>query len=295
VTRWLVTGAGGQLGGELVRVLADRPDVEVTGLDRRSLDVADARAVTAAVASIEPDVVVHAAAYTAVDDAEAHPDQAWLVNVNGAAHVAAACARTGARLVHLSTDYVFAGDAEEPYAEDAPCAPVNVYGRTKLAGEQSVVALAPDAFVVRTSWLYGGDGPSFVRTMVRLEREQATVRVVADQHGSPTRVQDLAVGLVALGAAAVAHAVEPGVYHCTNAGATTWYGLARAVFEEVGADPDRVRPTDTASVPRPAPRPRYSVLSHRRWHEAGLPAMRPWRPALHDALRDPLGPRRAPD
>jgi dTDP-4-dehydrorhamnose reductase len=277
MTRWLITGAGGQLGAELLRVLANR---DVVGLKRADLDVADEAAVRDALTEHKPDVVINAAAYTAVDPAEADEAGATLGNVTGPRNLAAATSKTGARLVHVSTDYVFAGDADSPYDEDSPTDPQSVYGRTKRAGELAVLEQHPGAYVVRTAWVYGAEGANFVKTMVRLERERDVVSVVNDQRGSPTWSRDLAGGLVAIGGSAA----EPGIYHCTNAGETTWFGLAQAIFEELGADPGRVSPTTTEAFPRPAPRPAYSVLGNRRWRAANLPAMPHWRDALRAAF-----------
>jgi len=197
------------------------------------------------------------------------------------AALAAACAAAGARLVHVSTDYVFAGDATEPYTEDSPTAPVNAYGRGKLAGERAVLATLPESgYVVRTAWLYGATGKNFVRTMLHLAAERDFVEVVDDQVGQPTWSRDLAERLVAL-----ADGDAPaGVYHGTASGRTSWHGLAAAVFEEAGHDPARVRTTTSAAFVRPAARPAFSVLGHERWAAAGLAPMRPWRAMLHDMV-----------
>ncbi len=280
--RLLVAGAGGQLGADLLRVLAGSPH-ETVGLARAELDVTDPAAVEKAVLDVRPDVVLNAAAYTAVDAAEADEAAAAAVNADAPAHLARACALHGGRLLHVSTDYVFDGAATTPYEVDAPVGPRSAYGRTKLAGEVAVRRLLPErSWVVRTAWVYGETGGNFVKTVVRLAGERETLDVVDDQRGSPTWSRDLAAGLVALAGSAAA----PGVYHCTNAGGTTWYGLARAVFAEIGADPDRVRPTGTGAFPRPAPRPAYSVLSDAAWRAAGLPGLRPWDRALHAAFAE---------
>ena len=198
MTRWLVTGAGGMLGTDMVAVLTSRGE-PVTGMNRAGLDVTDAAAVTDAIARCRPDVVVNCAAWTAVDDAEASEEQALAVNAGGAANLAAACAGLGARLVQVSTDYVFAGDAGRPYAENDVPAPRTAYGRTKLAGERAVLDRLPESgFVVRTAWLYGAHGPSFVGTMIKLEDRRPTVDVVDDQHGQPTWTVDVARQIVAL-------------------------------------------------------------------------------------------------
>jgi dTDP-4-dehydrorhamnose reductase len=278
VTRWLVTGAGGMLGRDLVAVLAG---AEVTALDRTALDITDPAAVTDAVAG--HGLVLNAAAWTDVDGAERHEAAATAVNGTAVAGLAAACARTGAVLLHVSTDYVFSGDAASPYAEETPTSPINAYGRSKLAGERAVLAYAK-GYVVRTAWLYSMHGRNFVTTMLRLAGERECLDVVDDQRGQPTWSFALAGRLVELGRAALAGTAPPGPYHGTAAGETTWFGLARAVFQRAGLDPARIRPTTSAAYARPAPRPAYSVLGHARWAAAGLPAMRPWREMLDLAL-----------
>jgi len=203
------------------------------------------------------------------------------VNATGPAVLAAAIARNGGRLVHVSTDYVFAGEGTRPYEVDDAPDPRSAYGRTKLAGERAVRELLPDAsYVVRTAWVYGGTGANFVKTMVRLEGERESVSVVDDQRGSPTWSADLARALVELARSSA----TPGVYHCTGTGDTTWFGFTQAIFGELGADPARVLPTTTDAFPRPAPRPAYSVLSDAAWRAAGLTPMPGWRDALHTAF-----------
>jgi dTDP-4-dehydrorhamnose reductase len=285
VTRWLVLGAGGMLGRDLVSVLSATGD-ELTAAGRPDLDITDPTAVKAAVAG--HDVAVNAAAWTDVDGAEVAEAAATAVNGTGARHVAAACAATGARLLHVSTDYVFPGHGDgaagEPYPEDAPTDPVNAYGRSKLAGEEAVRALLPDAgYVVRTAWLYGRHGRNFVTTMLRLAADRETVDVVDDQRGQPTWSYALAEQLVALGRAALAGTAPAGAYHGTAGGETTWFGLARAVFEDAGLDPARVRPTTSAAFVRPARRPAFSVLGHGRWAAAGLAPLPHWRTMLASA------------
>ncbi len=225
--RWLITGANGQLGTDLQRVLADRPEAQVTALGSRDLDITQSAAVQAVVAEVRPDVIVNAAAYTAVDAAEEDEDAAYLVNAAGPGILAAAAARAGARLIHVSTDYVFAGDGERPYEVDDPTGPKGAYGRTKLAGEVAVRELHPDdSYVVRTAWVYGATGANFVKTMARLERDRETVSVVDDQRGSPTWSADLARALVELAGSDA----PAGIYHCTNSGDTTWFGFTQAIF-----------------------------------------------------------------
>jgi dTDP-4-dehydrorhamnose reductase len=270
--RYLIAGAAGMLGQDLQKALAGR---EVTALSRAQLDVTDRDAVLAAVAG--HDVVLNASAYTKVDDAETHEDEAYAINALGTENLAVAAARHGARLVSVSTDYVFDGHATEPYAEDSLRDPINAYGRTKAAGEELALAAHPDGtYVVRTAWLYGAGGPNFAKTMVKLADSHETVSVVDDQLGQPTWTGDLAARIVEL----LDADAPAGIYHGTNSGEATWYGFARAVFAQAGLDPERVKPTDSATFVRPAPRPSYSVLGHDAWAKAGLPPMRPWEDAL---------------
>ena len=280
MSRWLIAGAGGMLGRDLTAALqADGEDV--IGLTRQDLDVTDERAVRDVLRDRRPDVVVNCAAWTAVDDAEAHEDEALGVNGRGPAHLAAGCAAGGSLLVHVSTDYVFRGDARRPYSEHDPADPRTAYGRTKLAGEQAVLKVLPETgYVVRTAWLYGAHGPNFVRTMIRLERERPSVDVVADQRGQPTWAADVGGQVIAL----VRSRPAAGVYHATSSGEATWFELAREVFRLLGADPGRVRATTTGAFPRPAPRPAYSVLGHDGWAGAGIEPIGDWRPALRRAF-----------
>lgn len=286
MTRWLVAGAGGMLGRDLTAVLSATPGARVTAAGRAALDVTDPGAADAAVTG--HDVVVNAAGWTDVDAAETDEAAATRVNAGGAANLAAACARHGAVLLQVSTDYVFPGTparTPRPYAENDPTGPANAYGRGKLAGEQAVERLLPGrGFVVRTAWLYGAHGRSFVRTMLDLAERRPHVEVVDDQVGQPTWSRALAGRLGALGEAALAGAAPAGVYHATAAGQVSWYGLARAVFELAGLDPERVRPTTSDRFPRPAPRPAYSVLGHDGWARARMGPMTAWRDQLAAAL-----------
>jgi dTDP-4-dehydrorhamnose reductase len=284
VTRWLITGAGGMLGRDLVSAL-DRDGHDVTGLAHRDLDVTDAAAVRAALRQHRPDIVVNCAAWTRVDDAETHEEEALAVNRHGAAHVAAACADSGARLVQISSDYVFGGDTRRPYTEADDARPRTAYGRTKLAGEQAVLRQLPGTgYVVRTAWLYGAHGPNFVRTIIRLERERPDVDVVDDQLGQPTWTVDLAHGIIALERSQAA----AGVYHASSSGSVTWFGLAREIFGLLGADPARVRPITTAQYPSPAPRPACSVLGNDAWAAADIEPLPHWQVALRRAFPDLL-------
>ncbi|GIF76042.1 dTDP-4-dehydrorhamnose reductase [Asanoa siamensis] len=279
MTKVLVTGAGGMLGSDLLAVLAATPSFTVTAARRADLDLTDPAAVAAAVPG--HDVVINAAAWTDVDGAETAEDAATLLNGGAVASLASACAASGARLLHVSTDYVLSGSASSPYPESAPTAPINAYGRSKLVGEQAVLSLLPTSgYVVRTAWLYGEHGRNFAATMLRLAASRETVDVVDDQRGQPTWSLALARQLVALASSSA----PAGVYHGTAAGETTWFGFAQAVFSLAGLDPERVRPTTSAAFVRPAARPAYSVLGHDRWAAAGLAPMADWREALADAV-----------
>ncbi|MFC5006661.1 dTDP-4-dehydrorhamnose reductase [Dactylosporangium cerinum] len=279
MTRYLVTGAGGMLGQDLLEALAGRP---VTALKRADLDITDPHAAHAVIAG--HDVVFNAAAWTDVDGAETAYESALAVNGTGVTVLAQACRAHGARLVHVSTDYVFDGSGTAPYAEDAPTAPLNAYGHSKLFGETSVLTTLPSSgYVVRTAWLYGAQGRNFVKTMLRLAATREFLDVVDDQLGQPTWSRDLAERLVAL-----ADSDAPaGIYHGTASGQTTWHGLAQAVFSLSGLDPARVRRTTSAAYVTPAARPSYSVLGHDRWAAAGMAPMRDWHTMLTAALRDP--------
>ncbi len=285
--RWLITGAGGLLGRDLVTVLAQSGQ-QVTALTRGELDITDAAAAAAAVRALGPGIVVNCAAWTAVDDAELDEDLALRVNGQGAANLAAACAGTGARLIQVSTDYVFDGDASQPYQESAAPGPRTAYGRTKLAGERAVRELLPQhGYVLRTAWLYGAHGPNFVRTMIRLERERPVVEVVDDQHGQPTWAADVARQIITLARSGA----PAGIYHATSSGATTWCGLAREIFRLAGADEARVQPVSSREYQRPAPRPAYSVLGHAAWARAGLAPIGGWQDSLRRAFPTLVGKR----
>lgn len=275
MTRYLITGASGMLGRDLQSALAGR---EVTALSRADLDVTDLSAVTHAVAG--HDAIINAAAYTKVDDAETNEDDAYAVNAVGARNLALAASAHSAKLVQVSTDYVFNGNATEPYREDTARDPISAYGRTKAAGEEFVLAENPaGGYIVRTAWLYGEHGPNFAKTMLRLAASHDTVSVVNDQLGQPTWTADLARQIVAL----LDADAPAGIYHGTNSGQASWFDFARAVFAAAGLDPERVTPTDSASFVRPAPRPSYSVLAHDGWRAAGIQPMRRWEEALSAA------------
>lgn len=289
----LVPGGSGQLGFELGRVLGARGDCLVRTPGSADLDVTDPHSAAAAVeeftrAAAEfglPPVVVNAAAWTAVDAAEGDEERAAEVNARGAERLARACAEHDVPLLHVSTDYVFSGTASEPYEPEDHPDPRTAYGRTKLGGERAVLASGARAWVVRTAWVYGAAGANFVKTMARLESERPELSVVDDQVGAPTWAADLAAGLVELAERVTAGSgPQHRVLHRTNSGRTSWFEFARAVFTELGADPERVRPCSSAEFPRPAPRPAWSVLSGAAWLHEGLAPARPWREALAAAF-----------
>ena len=264
------------LGRDLQEALAGR---DVTALGRADLDITDLESVRAAVAG--HDVIVNCAAYTKVDDAEAHEDAAYAVNATGAGNLAIAASENGARLVQVSTDYVFNGSAQAPYGETDAHDPISAYGRTKAAGERLALELNPGAtYIVRTAWLYGAHGPNFAKTMLSLAASKDSWAVVDDQIGQPTWSSDLAEQIVAL----VDSEAPAGIFHGTNAGQASWFEFARAILEATGLDPERVTPTDSSAFVRPAPRPSYSVLAHDSWAAAGLSPMRDWREALTAAV-----------
>lgn len=281
---WLVTGAGGMLGQDLVIHLLSQGE-NAAGYSRSDLDITDAVAVRTTLRQRKPAVVVNCAAWTAVDDAEAHEEAACLVNGRAVTGLAAACADHGIMLVQVSTDYVFDGRARLPYGESDLPSPRTAYGRGKLLGEQAVrTQLGGSGYVVRTAWLYGAHGPNFVRTMIELERRQHVLDVVDDQYGQPSWTVDVAGQIIAL-----IHSGAPsGIYHATSSGATTWFGLARQVFGLLGADQARVRATTSSAYPRPAPRPHYSVLGHDAWAKANLEPIGDWRYSLERAFPELL-------
>jgi dTDP-4-dehydrorhamnose reductase len=270
--RVLVTGGGGQLAADLSATWAD---AETLAPPRAELDVTDAAAVDAAVAAFRPDLVLHAAAFTNVDGAEADPDGAHAVNADGSRHVARAARRAGARLVAYSTDYVFEGSADEGYVESDPTGPRSVYGASKLAGELAVREEHADAYVVRTAWVFAPRGRNFVRTMLRLGREQDVLRVVDDQHGCPTYAGHLAVATRRL-----LDACPPGTYHLAGGGACSWFELTQAIVADAGLDA-RVEPISSAELDRPAPRPACSILCSEHACTPGLPH---WREGLRACL-----------
>jgi dTDP-4-dehydrorhamnose reductase len=270
-----IVGAGGMLGGALVRELEDFP---VSAGTRETADLTRPETLEA---FITPgSIVINAAAYTQVDAAEEERDAAFATNAAGVANLATIAKAKNARVIHVSTDYVFDGVAREPYGEDSPTNPATVYGASKLAGEKFLRETLPDgSVIVRTAWLYGVPGSSFPATILRAAQTRDTLQVVTDQIGQPTWTRDVARLIRSL----LESSVTSGVFHATNAGQASWWEFARRLFELAGWDPDRVLPTTSETFVRPAPRPAWSVLGHGNWEKNGLLAPRHWREALDEA------------
>ncbi len=276
--RIAVTGAGGQLGRDVVRTLSESH--ETHGFGRDELDVANLDQTRRIVQAVRPEAIIHCAAYTAVDLAESEEDAAYRVNAVGTRNVALAAGDVGAKICYISTDYVFDGKAAAPYREYDSTNPQSVYGKSKRAGEQLVQTLSAKYFIVRTSWVYGAHGNNFVKTMLRLAGERDRLKVVDDQKGSPTYTVDLSRFLAQL-----IVTDRYGIYHATNAGVCSWFEFARAIFEEAGAAVE-VEPCATEEFPRPAPRPLYSALDRQSIRTNGFPDLRPWREALKECIQE---------
>ena len=284
--RVLVTGSLGQLGRDLVDMLSGIYDV--TGVDIDELDITDRKAALSLVVSRQPDVLIHAAAYTDVDGCESNRDQAFAVNADGTHNLALACRETGARMIYYSTDYVFAGAADRPYTEDDTPDPVTIYGQSKLAGEKSVAEVLDDFAVVRIAWVYGKHGRNFPKTMIRIGGEQlkkaesgemtAPLKVVDDQFGNPTWTEE-----IVRQTHKIIESDMRGIVHATSEGETSWFGFARDIFAAMKM-PVKTVPCTTEEFPRPAPRPMRSSLENSRLKTAGLNLMRDYREALREFL-----------
>ena len=260
IVRVLIFGRVGQVGTALAELLPGR--AQTLFLDQPEIDLSIPGDVRKPILQFQPAVVINAAAYTAVDKAESEPEVAHAINATAPGLMAGTCEEIGAALVHYSTDYVFDGSAGRPYTENAGVAPRSAYGRTKLAGERAVMAATDRYVILRTAWLYSHVGHNFLKTMLRLAETQSSVRVVADQTGSPTYAWDLAQATVSVvNALATGRDDAYGLYHATNAGVTTWHGFASRIFQLAGHENMQVEPITTDEYPTPAPRPAYSVLS----------------------------------
>lgn len=274
----LVTGANGQLGQDTVKVFGINH--EVYGFGRDQLDITKERQCLDVLESLKPDVVIHSAAYTAVDLAETEEDTAYTINAIGTRNLTVASEKVGAKLCYISTDYVFDGTGTKPYREYDNTNPQSVYGKSKRAGELLVQTLSSKYFIVRTSWVYGLYGANFVKTMLKLAQDRDTLRVVNDQFGSPTYTVDLANFLEQL-----IQTERYGIYHASNSGVCTWFDFASAIFEESGKQME-VIPCSTEEFPRPAPRPSYSAMEHLAIRTNGFEDLRPWREGLKAFLEE---------
>ena len=284
----LVLGAGGQVGHELCR-LAWPADYRLAAFDRAEIDITRQESVTAAVHRERPDIVINAAAYTAVDRAESEPDAAWAGNCAGPGYLAAACRSAGIPLIHISTDYVFDGSKKGPYREDDPVKPLGVYGHSKEAGDRAVREALAEHVILRTAWVYSAHGHNFVKTMLRVAAERPMLRVVADQIGSPTSAADIAGAIAAIVQRLAAADPRWGTYHFAGGGAVTWHGYAEAIFELAApwrGAPPTVEAIATAEYPTPARRPANSVLNCSRIGEVFGIVPRPWREALAEVIRE---------
>lgn len=282
----LVTGATGQLGRALCETAW--PGLAVTGLTRPDCDLTDGTAVARQLASAAPDVVVNAAAYTGVDMAESEPEAAYAANRDGPARLAEACARHGAALVHVSTDYVFDGGGDRPWREDDPTGPLGVYGASKLAGEEAVRARLRRHVIVRTSWVYSATGGNFVKTMLRVGAERPRLTIVRDQQGCPTAAADLAAAIAVIAGRLGREPEAPtGTFHYCGAGATTWFDFAAEIFRQAadyGRPEPELVPIATTDYPTPASRPAYSVLDCARIEAAYGVARPPWPESLRPVI-----------
>ncbi|KQY91989.1 NAD(P)-dependent oxidoreductase [Paenibacillus sp. Root52] len=280
----LVTGANGQLGRDVV-LLLEREGHSVLACDRNQMDITNQAQCNDVISSYHPEAVIHCAAYTAVDAAETDVDGAYKVNAVGTRNVAVAAEKVGAKLIYISTDYVFDGNSAIPYQEYDDTNPQSVYGKSKRAGELLVQSLSTKWFVVRTSWVYGIYGNNFVKTMLKLAREKPKLQVVHDQKGSPTYTADLANFLIQL-----MQTEKYGVYHASNSGTCTWYEFTQAIFEEARGSEyfsiqAHLEPCTTEQFPRPAPRPRNSVMDHLSIRTNELVDLPPWREGLREFIR----------
>jgi dTDP-4-dehydrorhamnose reductase len=278
---WLITGASGQLGLAMQSELTAR-DLKFLALASKDLDITNLESVNKAFSENSPNVVVNCAAWTDVDGAETNKDLAFAVNASGAKNLALAAKRIGATLVHISTDYVFSGDNDSPWQEDAERNPASVYGLSKRDGEIFIEELYPEgSYIIRTAWLYSPNGKNFAKTMAKLALSDVQeVKVVNDQFGQPTSANNLAKQIVDL----IIAKKSFGVYHGTNSGSATWFDFAQKIFELAGKKKSRVIPVSTVEFPRPAKRPNYSILGHEQWRKSGLAEMPEWKAALANEM-----------
>lgn len=270
----LVTGVGGQLGHDVVRELEQRGH-EVTGVGREEMDITDAEKVRKVIRDCVPDAVIHCSAYTAVDRAEDEADQCRKVNVEGTKNIAEICAELDCKMIYISTDFVFSGEGERPWETDDAAGPISVYGRTKYEGEDEVKSRLDKFFIVRISWVFGKNGNNFVKTMLRIGKENGAVKVVDDQIGSPTYTRDMAVLL-----ADMVQTEKYGVYHASNEGFCSWYEFAKEIFRLAGMDDVSVTPITSDQFPAKAKRPFNSRMSKEKLVKEGFNKLPSWQDAL---------------
>ncbi|MBQ7495671.1 MAG: dTDP-4-dehydrorhamnose reductase [Bacteroidaceae bacterium] len=293
----LVTGACGQLGNEMQLQAAANPqhrwfftDVSCAvdgGMSAVApLDITDPAAIDTFLQQHAIDIIVNCAAYTAVDRAESDPEKAHLLNATAPGYLAAAINRRGGHLIQISTDYVFDGTAHTPYTEDCPTCPASVYGHTKLAGEEAVLADNPSAMIIRTAWLYSRFGNNFVKTMLRLGREKDSLGVIFDQIGTPTYARDLAAAIMT----AINQGIQPGIYHFSNEGVCSWYDFTKAIHRIAGITTCHVRPLHTAEYPTPAARPHYSVLDKTKIKQTYSIEIPYWEDSLRECIQELINP-----
>lgn len=276
----LVTGGKGQLGVDVTTILQNKL-YEVYSFGKDELEITDAQKVFSVFDEIKPDIVVHAAAYTQVDKAEEDEDRAFAVNAIGTRNLAVACEKHNAKMIYISTDYVFDGNTQRPYHEFSLTNPLSVYGKSKLAGEHYVQNLSSKYFILRTSWVYGKYGNNFVKTMLAIAKDRSEINVVNDQYGSPTYSVDLA-NFISI----IMNSELYGIYHFSNSGYCSWYEFAKAIFELANLEHIKVNPVTTFDFPRPAPRPAFSVMDHMTMRNSGFGYTRHWKEALEDFIND---------
>lgn len=276
--RWMIVGASGMLGSDLASVLVNE---NLKILTKTDCDITSADSVHNAIQNV--DVVINCAAYTAVDVAEDNEEVAFAVNSEGPKNLAKACKNIGAKLVQISTDYVFDGTSRVPYSEDSTTNPKSIYGESKLAGELAVTRFLPDNYlVIRTAWLYGENGNHFGKTILKLAEKNESLKIVNDQFGQPTWTRDLAQKIVEL----VTKEVPNGIYHGTSSGAVSWFDFAKEIFKAAGLESSRLEPVSSEQFKRPAPRPSYSVLGHAKFKENNIAPIRHWQEAFQEAYRN---------
>ena len=283
----LVTGRNGQVATSLLERAAVHPEIGVVALGRPELDLEQPASVEAAILKARPDAVVNAAAYTAVDKAESEPERAYAANRDGAGAAARAAAKLGVPFIHLSTDYVYPGGKPDPYVESDETGPTSIYGKSKLEGEQAVLAAHPEALIFRTAWVFSPFGANFVKTMLRIGKDRDVVRVVDDQHGNPTSAIDIADAILRIAPRLAAGREAGGIYHLCGSGSTTWCGFARAIFQESGkrgGPAPRVEAITTAEYPTPARRPANSRLAMTAFTSRFGFELRPWPEATAETV-----------